>query len=189
MSIGVVLSIVCVIPYLLDIVKHKTKPRIISWFIWGSIGTVALAAALTDRQYPTALLMFVLVMMDFVVILFGWKNGDKSIKSFEFGCLVAAVIGVVLWLAFDSPATAVIAMITIGLIATVPTLAHAWEKPHEETLVTFVLYAVRSLCTIIALTDWRITASAYPIYLFADNLLIAAIIVYRRREMQAKKTR
>jgi hypothetical protein len=94
--------------------------------------------------------------------------------------LVGALVGIVLWQLFDSPAIAVIATIIIDLVGGIPTFVHSWKKPREETWVTFMLMAMGGICTLVVVTDWRVTAFAYPLYLVLLNLSYVTIILGRR---------
>lgn len=185
-TLSVIFAIVSNIPYLLDVIKGKTKPRVVGWGIWATLSTIAMVAAFFDKQYPTAILLLFVTLMDMPIIIFGWKNGDKTIQKLDVYCLVGAIIGLILWWIFNSPGIAVVASLTIDSIGSLPTIIHSWKKPNEETLISFVFGIAKALCTILVLTDWRITASAFPIYLFVVNALITIIIIFRRKYIESK---
>jgi uncharacterized membrane protein len=93
----------------------------------------------------------------------------------------------VLWLVFNSPALAVVATIAIDVVGALPTLKHSWQKPHEETAITFLGGCIGALCTILAATNWQITAIAYPVYLTVMNGAFALVIVARRKQAVAEQ--
>jgi len=185
--ISSVLTIASVIPYLVEIVRKQTKPRIVSWFIWSVITGIAAVAALYDNQYATAVLLFSAMSETLAVVIFGWKNGDKKILTLDIVCFIGAIVGIILWVIFNSPAVAVIATILIDFIGGIPTLVHSWKKPSEETWITFMACFFASLLTIATLSDWRITSAAYPIYLVFVNLEFTLVIVLRKKYLELKK--
>jgi hypothetical protein len=178
--ISSILAIVNILPYIRDVYLKKTKPRIVSWFTWSLLTAIASAASFSDRQYASAILTLLASMETLTVVILGWRYGDRKFAPFDIGCQIAAIIGLMLWLVFNSPAIAIIASICIDIIATLPTLKHSWEKPHEETAITFLLGSVAAVFTVMAANSHKITAVAFPAYLVVGNLLIAAIIYGRQ---------
>jgi hypothetical protein len=181
-----VLTIAAVIPYLVEVVKGKTKPRIVSWFIWTLLTGIASVAALVDGQYFTAILLFSAVVETLAVVILGWKNGDRKIERIDAVCLIGAIIGIILWQIFNSPAIAVIATVSIDLVGGAPTLIHSWKSPNEETWITFFLSFLGAACTLLIVNEWSITSVVYPIYLVVINILFSSVIIIRR---QTKKLR
>ena len=182
-----VLTFIAVIPYLVDIVRKKTKPRIVTWIIWSLITIISAVASLVDGQYATSILLFSLSIETFSVVLLGWKHSDKKIERLDVFCFAGAMIGLILWLIFNSPALAVIATVMVDFIGGLPTLVHCWKKPDEETAVTYFIASIGALCTLIIVIDWQITSVAYPMFIFMINLIFAAVIVFRKRHLKTKK--
>ena len=102
-------------------------------------------------------------------------------ERFDVVCQIAALVGITLWLLFDSPVIAVVASVTIDLIAGLPTLRHAWRSPHEETWQTFALAAMASILGIFALENYTIVSASYMLYLAVANTIFTAVILYRKR--------
>src|SRR5487761_1268878 len=161
-AISSILTVASTVPYLIDIAKGKTKPRIVSWFTWSVLTAIASAASFADHQYASAILTLC--------------------ATIETGAIVA--LGLVLWLIFNSPAIAVAASVAVDLVGALPTIRHTWQKPYEETLLAFLLASVGGLCTVLAAQDYRITAVAYPIYIVLCNTLLTSIILARHKYAQ-----
>jgi len=181
------LTVVAFIPYIVDILKGVTKPRIISWFLWTILSSIACVAALIEHQYPTAILMLVSAFGTLAICLLGWRFGDKDISRVDIICLSGALFGIALWKLFDSPAIAVIFMIAIDFIAGIPTLFHAWNKPNEETLTTFVLSFAGAILTLLVIENWQITSFAFPLFLVLVNFEFMLVVVLRRLFLRSKK--
>ena len=175
-----IFTIASAIPYLIDIVRGKTKPKVVTWLVWSSVTAISGAASFVDGQYPAAILLLFATLQALSIVIFGWTRGVKKLERLDIVCLVGALVGIVLWQLFDSPAIAVIATIIIDLVGGIPTFVHSWKKPREETWITFMLMAMGGICTLIVVTDWRVTAFAYPLYLVLLNLSYVTIILGRR---------
>ncbi len=178
--ISSILTVASAIPYLIDVMKGKTKPRIVSWLIWSVLTGIASAASFVDHQYASGILTLCASIETFAIVVLGLlKSADRSLEKLDVYCLAGSIVGLLLWLVFNSPAIAVIASVTIDLIGAIPTIKHIWHKPYEETWSTFLLAAIGGACTVFAATDTRVTALAYPIYIALINALFAAIILIR----------
>lgn len=191
-TILIVLSSVLIVgslmPYLRDIVRGKTKPRIVSWFTWMVLTAITGAAALSDHSYPTAIMMLIDVFCTAAVVILGWRLGDKKFVPLDIVCQLGALVGLLLWFKTDSPAAAVITTTVIDAIGTVPTLVHSWQKPYEETWVTFAFSAVAAVLTLIVSNNWHVTSSLPPVYLFLVNAVLTLVIVLRYKHAVPDKS-
>lgn len=186
-AISSVLTFGCFVPYLIDMINHKTKPRIISWFIWSVLTGIACVASLSEHQYSTAILLLASSLGTLSIVVFGWKGGDKEIGNLDTMCLIGATVGLILWIVFNSPAIAVLATIAIDFIGGIPTIVHAWKKPDEETWLTFGMSFLGALCTLLAIESWHITGYAFPLYLVIINMVFTLTIIFRKKRIQTKK--
>ncbi|MDD3035582.1 MAG: hypothetical protein PHO93_01550 [Candidatus Saccharimonadaceae bacterium] len=175
-----VFTVIAAIPYIIEIIRGVTKPRFASWIIWNILVDISCAAALVEHQYPTALLLFAASVETLAVVVLGWRHGDKKFEKLDAVCLTGALIGVVLWAIFNSPAIAVIATVAIDLVSGAPTLLHSWKRPGEETWQTFLLSGLGAICTLLVINSWLVTAIAYPLYLVTFNFSTTVIILTRR---------
>ena len=183
--IGSLITVSAVIPYLVEIVRGQTKPRVVSWFVWTVLTGLGMAAALAEGQYLTSVLLGTAGFVTLLVVILGWKHGDRHFEKLDIVCLVGAMVGIILWQLFDSPAIGALAAVGLDLIGGLPTLIHAWKKPHEETWITFFLSFLGAGIALAAISDWRITSVAYPIYLVAINALYTAVLLGRGRVVKA----
>lgn len=174
-----VLTIASTIPYLVEIVRGKTKPRVVSWLTWSVLTAIAGLASFSDGQYPAAILMLFATIETLLIVILGWKHGDRKVERTDVICLIGAAVGIVLWQIFNSPAIAVIATITIDLVGGIPTILHSWKKPHEETWITFFLAMLGGVFTVLAIDAWTVTSVAYPLYLVIINFTYVAILLGR----------
>lgn len=176
-----ILTLVSIVPYLRDILKGATKPRIVSWFTWSLLSAITSAAAFSAHQYPTAILMLSGAVETLTVVVLGWRLGDKKFEKIDVICQAGALGGLALWVTLGSPALAVITTTAIDLIGTVPTLVHSWRKPFEETWTTFLISTAAALCTLLVADNWHITSSLPPVYLLLINGAVGIIILLRRQ--------
>ncbi|HSX45215.1 MAG TPA: hypothetical protein VLF39_03890 [Candidatus Saccharimonadales bacterium] len=176
-----IITISATLPYIVDILKRKTKPRVVSWFTWALLGGISAAASLSDHQYAAGILSLSASVECLAVVILGLKYGNKEFALFDIACQFGAIVGLILWFIFNSPAIAVLASITIDLIGSMPTLKHAWQRPYEETWITFALSGLGAVFASFAATSTRITAIASPLYLIVINLIFTVVLLSRHK--------
>jgi hypothetical protein len=184
---GAVLTVVAIAPYIIDVVKRRTKPRVVTWFNWALLTGIATAAAISAGQWPSAAITLASTVGAAVVAALGLYYGDRKFAKFDIVCQLAALLGLALWLAFDSALVALVATVTIDFVAALPTIKHCWERPFEETWQAFALAAIGSLLALLAVQRVQASGLIYPIYLVLNNSLMAAIALGRRKK-PAKNT-
>ena len=183
------IALLNVIPYIIDIIKRKTKPHIVSWFTWTLLLVIATSAAFADHQTRSAFLTLGDTIGTLLVLITGIKYGIAKFTWFDGLCQLGAIIGLILWLIFNSPSIAIIATICIDFIVSIPTMKHSWQSPGEETWQAFGLTAFASTLTLLSLSVFKITSLAFPAYLLLANLILVIIVIYRRRKLGIKLSR
>jgi hypothetical protein len=180
-AISSIITILAVLPYIIDVVKGNTKPRVVSWFTWVLLTAITAAASFSDKQYASAILSLTASIECLIVVILGLKYGDRKFTLFDISCQIGALVGIALWLIFNSPGLAIIAAILIDVIGGLPTLKHAWEKPYEETWITFMLSGLGAMFTVFAVNEVSITALANPLYLVIINFVFTAVLLSRHK--------
>lgn len=180
--IGAGLVVASGIPYIIDIVRKKTRPNVVSWFTWTLLITIGAFAALAANETKTAIITFGDAIQVGIILLLGLRYGYAKFSLFDGVCQAAALIGLALWLVFDSPTTAIIATILIDFIAALPTYRHAWLKPGEETWQTFFISGIGAAVGLASLTSFNAASLAYPLYLLSLGFTLSATIIISRKK-------
>lgn len=177
MTIASILTIAAAIPYLVEVLRGKAKPRVVSWAVWTSLTGIASAASFSDGQIVSGVFTAAGTLGTLSVVVLGWKYGDRKLERLDFACLAGALAGLALWLILDSPALAVLVTVSIDLIGCIPTIKHSWQKPHEETWITYAVSSVGGGLTLFVIGDWHITSALYPVYITLAAASIALVIL------------
>lgn len=183
------LAIVAIIPYVLDIVKRRTKPNIVSWLTWTLLLGIGTAGAFSAHEVRSALLTTGDFIGTGLTLLLGLKFGIAKFSWFDGLCQAGAVAGVILWFIFHSPTIGILAVVIIDFIGSLPTLNHSWYKPNEETWQTFAALMGASTLTLLSLDHFNLASLSYPIYLLLANGSITAVVIYRRRQLDMSLSR
>lgn len=184
-----VVAAVGVAPYLIDIVKRKTKPNVVSWTTWTLLTAIATAATFAADEPKTALLTLGSTVCSGLVVILGLKYGFAKFSAFDAFCWVGAVTGLGLWLIFDSPTLAIITTVSIDFLGVLPTIRHAWNEPGEETWQTFLAGVVAAMLTLVSLTQFSVDSLLYPLYLMLANAAVVGVVIVRRKQKHIKLSR
>jgi len=178
--LATIITVASVMPYVRDILRGKSKPNITSWITWTLITAVATIAEFANSEYITAIFTSSAVIATGTIIILGLRYGCAKYSFFDVVCQLGVLVGFYLWWLFDSPALAVVAMVTIDLLGALPTVRHSWIAPSEETWLTYAFSGLGGVFAVLALTSYNITSLSYPIYLVFINTLLATIIYTKK---------
>jgi hypothetical protein len=161
------------IPYIRAIVQKKTKPAKASWVIWASLDTITFAAMAVkgtiNGQIASAIVCAWSVAI--LAMIFGEKGWTKLDKA----CLVGALLGVGLWLAFNDAIFGIIVSQLVIFSGSIPTFRNAWKNPEHENKTAWFLYWLSCLPAVSAASQQMTFESlAQPI----NFLLIESVMVY-----------
>ncbi len=183
--LSTLLSAASTVPYLIATARRQTRPRVVTWLTWALLTAVGGAASASVGDYPSAAFSFIGTVVTSAVVLAGLRYGDRALGRLDLVCVALVIVGFGLWLLLDVPGIAVGAACVIDFIGLVPTLAHAWRRPQEETAVTYALIAAGGgAATAAAWGTWTVTAVAYPLYVLASMAVCWAIVVLRSARLR-----
>jgi hypothetical protein len=179
--LGAALAAVSTVPYLIDIVRGKTKPNIVTWVTWTMLTVIAGSAALAAGEPKAALLLYGNSVCTGLVVVLGIKYGTAKFSRFDIFCQIGALLGLVFWLVFNSPTVGILVPLAIDFMGLLPTLRHSWLKPGEETWQSFLIGVVAPAFTIASLSRYNVASLVFPLYLLLANAAIVATVIYRRK--------
>jgi hypothetical protein len=177
--LGSLCAFAAALPYIIDTLHGKTKPRIVSWLIWTALTAIGTAASLSQHQYPAAAFTAAIGFQNLIISILGFQHGDKRFEWLDAVCFIGAGLGLAGLLLLKSPSLALALTIATDVVGGLPTIKHAWVQPGEETFATYYLEATGSIFILLAANFAVFTAYGYPMYLITFNLLMVAIIIAR----------
>ena len=106
------------------------------------------------------------VLCAFVFFLSLWY-GTKNVRLFDTVCLGGALIAISSYFFLHDALLSIIVVSVTDLVGFLPTLRKAYEEPHTETALTYVLSSLSSVFAILALSTITVTTSLYLFSLIA----------------------
>jgi hypothetical protein len=171
------------LPYILDIVHGRARPRVASWGIWTVVQAVGAVSAFSAWQLPGACYTVFCAAGCAAVVFLGWRHGSREFGPLDAVCVALAAEGVALLaVAAALPrlvplSWAVAVSVATDFLAYLPTFRHAWLKPDEEPWLPYALFGAAA-GMVLWVADYRILAGViYPMYLFvADGAMVLMIL-------------
>ena len=90
------LTAAAALPYIIDIVRGRAKPRIASWSIWLVVQAVGTALSFAAGQLPTACYTLLCAVGCAAVVVLGWRHGSREFGPLDAVCVTLAAEGVAL---------------------------------------------------------------------------------------------
>lgn len=181
-SIAIVMTLVGYSFYFRDIFAGKTKPHAYSWLVWALLTAIAFAGQLHDNGGAGAWVTGVTAAISFIIFFLAIKRGEKNVTRSDKINLAAALLAIVPWLLIGDPLFSVILITIIDFLGFFPTIRKSWHKPHEETLIHYVLAGLKFVLAILALDNYTLTTWLYPASLVAANLFFVIMLISRRKK-------
>lgn len=183
-TIAVILTFVGYVPYIRDTIKGKTTPHIYTWFIWGLVTAIAFGLQISAKAGFGAYTTLAASIVCFIIFFFGLRQGNRdNITTSDSVFFVLSLLALVLWLFAKQPVLSVILVSTIDMLGFVPTIRKSWHKPHEETLISYVINTARFVLASLALSHYTIVTALYPVTWVIANGLFSIFLIYRRKQL------
>jgi hypothetical protein len=185
--IGIITSLISVIsyvPYIVDIIKNKTKPHIFSWLVWTILIGIAFFGQIVGKAGSGAWLLGTTTIMSFIVLFLSFKKGTKDIKSIDWICMFGAFLAMFFWLITKTPLLSVITVTLTDAIACIPTIRKSFNKPYQETISFYFLNIIKLSINLFAFEKYSFLTILYPIYLISANTFIVTFLYIRRKQMR-----
>jgi len=181
--LGSALTAAAALPYIVDIVRGRARPRIASWGIWTVAQAVGAASSFAAWQLPGACYTLLCAVGCAAVVFLGWRHGSRDFGRLDAVCVTLAAEGVaLLTVAAFAPqlipmSWAVAVSVATDFLAYLPTFHHAWRKPNEEPWLPYAMFGAAA-GLVLAVADFSVlTGVIYPMYLFAADAVMVIMIL------------
>lgn len=179
--LAIALTFVGYVPYFKDLLSGKTTPHIFSWFIWAVVTTIIFALQVSAGAGIGSLVTLAVAAIALLIVILGFKKGNKVIKKIDVVFLVLALFAIPLWLIIDQPVLSIIILSTIDMLGFAPTIRKSWNKPYSETLSLYIIATFRHGLSLFALAHFNIVTILFPATWMVANTLFSIMLLARRK--------
>lgn len=182
---AIAVAVVSYVPYFRDVFAGKTKPHAFTWLVWAVLNGIAFAGQLHGDAGAGAWAVGFTTLVTFTIFLLALKKGEKDIRTFDWICLVGALLSLIPWIITNDPLISVILITIIDVFGFLPTVRKSILKPHQETLTTYALSTLKYGLVVIALQNYSLVTMLFPISIAILNGLFVILLIVRRRQVRA----
>ncbi len=170
-----IISFAAYIPYVISIVKGRTKPSRATWWILVGVVFFTLITYASSGGRNTLWV----VIGDFIgvstIAILSVRYGVGGRDLIDLLCIAGVLIALLLWLIFDSAVIALIAMLMVDFLAIVPTAVKTFFYPHQENKLAWAMTFLGHAMSIIAIEHWILGIVIYPMYHTASSGMIVLL--------------
>ena len=168
------------IPYVVSIVKGKTKPHPFSWFLWSIVGATVLffcyAVGARDTL-PLAVLNFI---GPTCIFLFSARYWEGKFSFFDYACLVLSLVSIVVYLLFHNAAVSLTIALVSDFFAYLPTIRKTYLHPEQEDFLTWIFFTTGPILSILAVSSWTYAIGVFPVYLTTLSVVMCILLLRGR---------
>lgn len=164
--VSALISVASAVPYIVSVLRGEARPRLVSWVVWAILAGVMTVSALLEGAIASAVMTTITFIACTTVTALAWRQRTNEVSRLDRVCLVGAFLGIVSLVIFRNPLVAIVVSVAIDIVAFIPTLAHAWNSPEEESLACFLLSTLGGVFALTAVFVGGVTpvALVYPVY-------------------------
>ena len=181
---SVLLAFIGYIPYLKDTLIGKTKPHLVSWFLWTLVSFIAFGLQWSKGAGAGSYANFAMGIICLILFLLSLKNGTKSIRIIDIIFFFIALVAIYLWLIVHQPIISIILITLIDLFSFIPTFIKSWYKPWEETLFTWIISIIRQGVILLSLSNINIVTALFPLYAMMINFIFCTMVIIQRKRLK-----
>ena len=184
--VTVIMAIALHIPYLICSIQNKITPHPFTWILWTTLTAIIFFAQFYDNAGPGAWGTATVAIICFGIVIASLKNGFQNVKKIDVILFISGLLAIPIWFLTNDPTLSVILIVTIDLIAFVPTYRKSWSQPYQEPLYLYSLNVIRHGLSLFALTNISIATALFPFVIMLANGALAVFLVWRRQALKKR---
>lgn len=176
-----IIALFAYIVYVISILKRKTKPNRVTWWIWAFMGLVLALSYKFSGANNTVWVPYVEFLGPFTIALLSVKYGEGSLENkTDLWCLFGAVVSIILWIIFDNPVIALVTNLAIDSFAIIPTIKKSYLRPEGEDFWAWFGTGMADTLNMFAVERFTFAILVYPVYMLVSDLIIILILLKKK---------
>ncbi len=168
------------VPYLMDILRKRVQPHPYTWFVWSIVSCVTFFGQWVKGAGVGAIPTGASEMFTIIIFFFSLRYGFKNIVRTDTYFLIIALLGLIPWIITKDPTISVVIVVSMDVIAFVPTLRKTWRHPRTETPLLFSMNVLRHVLTLFSLEAYNVATMLHSVAMIVTNTLMTGFIMVKR---------
>lgn len=171
------ISFIAYLIYFYSILKGKSKPSRVTWWIWAFMGGVSALSYYSSGARYTIWSPIVEFIGPLITALLSVKYGDGGIKrKTDVFCLLGGILSVILWAFTGSPEAALMLNILIDAFAIFPTIKKSYLHPKTESRLAWSGTTFADFINLFAIEKMKFIIIIYPLWMFIEDIVILGLL-------------
>ncbi len=179
--VAALLAVVGNIPYLIDVLKGKVQPHPYTWLVWTIVSGVIFFGQLAKGAGVGVIPTAASEIFTFIIFFLSLKNGFKMVRKIDTVFLIICLLGLIPWFLTKDPTISVITVVSIDLIAFIPTIRKTWEMPSTENPMLYGMNSLRHFLALFSLQAYNIATTLHSIAMIVTNSIMTFLILRKKR--------
>jgi hypothetical protein len=179
------ITLIAIIPYILDIFRGDTRPNVVTWFLWTLNGSILASAQYIAGASWTLSVLVASTISTAILTVLAVPFGQSKYGVLDGVSLVMALAAMAVWWWTENPLTAIVLGVVAEIFAVSPTVAKTYRAPETETPITYWATSLATIMSVIASTRFDLANLLFPIYSISVNTVIAVMASNGRRRSSA----
>lgn len=171
------------VPYLRDVLSKRVRPHPYTWLVWSLVSAISLAGQFAKGAGIGAVPTAVAESFTIVIFAFSLQYGFRNIRRIDHVFLACALLGLVPWILTDDPTLSVVIVVSIDVIAFIPSLRKTWREPSSETPLLYSMNVARHVLTLLSLQQYNVATTLHSAAMIATNSVMTAFITRGKRKV------
>ncbi len=184
--IAAALALIGNIPYIKDILKKKVQPHAYTWFIWTLVTTITFSGQVAKGAGVGAIPTAISDIFTIAIFLFSLRYGFKRKAKSDTAFLIIALLSLIPWYLTKDPTLSVIIVVSIDLVAFIPSLRKAWYYPKTEIVILYLMNVLRHFLALFALENYNVATTLHSFAMIIANSLMV-IFLYTQSNGRPKR--
>lgn len=175
--VAAIFAVVGNISYFRDVLSKRVKPHPYTWFVWTIVSGVTFFGQLAKGAGVGALPTGVAETFTLVIFLYSLQYGFKQVTKIDTYFLIFALLGLIPWYVYKDPTVSIIVVVSIDVIAFIPTLRKTWLETATESPELYGMNVARHIATLFSLQAYNIATTLHSIVMIVVNAIMTFLII------------
>jgi hypothetical protein len=161
-----------------DILAGRTKPNLVTWFLWALAPLIGTFLQLKAGAGLSVIPVFLAGFFPLIIFILALVKHDGywKITMFDIFCGIFSVIALVLWILTRNTGVSILFAILADAFAAVPTIIKSWKFPETETALGYLPGTINNILGLLVIKEWTFSIYSFGIYFIVLNTLLMMFI-------------
>ncbi len=175
------MAIIGNVPYLISVFRKQVIPHPYTWLVWSIVSAVTFFGQIAKGAGVGAIPTGASEIFTIIIFLFSLRYGFKHVHRKDTIFLVIALLGLIPWFLTNDPTISVIIVVSIDLVAFIPTLRKTKAHPETERHILYSMNAARHGLALFSLEAYNIATVLHSVVMVMVNTVMSYLILKKRK--------